>query len=157
MMIYQIASEQFAKSISILLQETFEKVTGIYLDRGTSLFETLELISADQASKPMPNTGTSIAGHVDHVRYYLRVINESIDGVKHERIDWSQSWLTKTVDSTQWQTLKDALKKEYRETVDRMNRFQQWTNPENFDAPIAIIAHTAYHLGAMRQMMLISI
>ena len=40
-------AQDFAKNLFQLMEETFEaKHHGIYLDKGTSLFETLETISA---------------------------------------------------------------------------------------------------------------
>ena len=66
----QIDNELFTKQVYALLQETFEKVEGIYLDRGTSLFETLASVTAVEASRPITETGTSICAQVDHVRFY---------------------------------------------------------------------------------------
>ena len=43
----QAAHQLFIQAFHALLRETFEEVNGIYLDRGTSLFETLETISAE--------------------------------------------------------------------------------------------------------------
>ena len=45
-----IQSEHFTKAILMLLEETFEKVEGFYLDKNTSMFETLAGISAEEAS-----------------------------------------------------------------------------------------------------------
>lgn len=52
----QIPLEWFTKALDGLLNETFSNVQGIYLDRGTSLFETLETISAEDASRPVSAT-----------------------------------------------------------------------------------------------------
>ncbi len=46
--------ELFKKALLDCLEETFERVSGIYLDSGTSLFETLEGVSAEEASRPSP-------------------------------------------------------------------------------------------------------
>jgi hypothetical protein len=50
----------FTTELYDLLSETFEKTQGIYLDRGTSLLETMETISAEQASRPVSAKGASI-------------------------------------------------------------------------------------------------
>ena len=63
-----------ANGFRFALIETFENVHGI-LDKGTSLFETLAQISADQASQPMGNCAT-IAAHVAHTRYYMDVLED---------------------------------------------------------------------------------
>ena len=36
-----IQSDHFNRALLLLLDETFESVHGLYLDKGTSLFETL--------------------------------------------------------------------------------------------------------------------
>jgi hypothetical protein len=47
-------SRDFANNLFLFMEETFEaKHHGIYLDDGTSLFETLESVSADEASIPV--------------------------------------------------------------------------------------------------------
>ena len=72
----QIATDVFKKELFDLLEETFERVQGIYLDKGTSFFETLETISAVEASRPVSATCASIAAQVEHVRFYLQVLLE---------------------------------------------------------------------------------
>ena len=46
-----IAVEHFTSILYDLLDETFERVHGIYLDKGTSLLETLATITAEEASR----------------------------------------------------------------------------------------------------------
>ena len=50
-MTQQIPVERLTSTLYALLTETFERVQGIFLDRGTSLFETLDGITAEQASR----------------------------------------------------------------------------------------------------------
>ena len=47
-MTQQISAELFTTNLYALLTETFESVQGIYLDGGTSLFETLADITAEE-------------------------------------------------------------------------------------------------------------
>jgi hypothetical protein len=51
-----IAVEGFTKELFEILDETFEHVHGIYLDKGTSLFETLETITAARVAPAPPLT-----------------------------------------------------------------------------------------------------
>ena len=46
-MTQQIPLELFTGELFPMLEETFERVHGIYLDKGTSLFETLDTITAE--------------------------------------------------------------------------------------------------------------
>jgi hypothetical protein len=41
----------FKKALLECLEETFEHVNGIYLDKNTSMFETLDRVSAEDASR----------------------------------------------------------------------------------------------------------
>src|SRR5262245_17298113 len=88
----QISLERFTTDLFDLLDETFEHVQGIYLDGGTSLFETLETISADEASRPVSARCASIAGQVNHVRFYLDVLENYIRGNPVGKVDWQASW-----------------------------------------------------------------
>jgi hypothetical protein len=83
----QIDNQLFSENLMALWQETFEKVIGIYLDGGASLEETLAGLTAEEASRPITETGTTIAGQVFHVRFYLNVMNEYMDGRLNEKIE----------------------------------------------------------------------
>ena len=48
-----ISQKLFTDELFAVLEETFETHHGIYLDKGTSLFETLETITAAEASRPV--------------------------------------------------------------------------------------------------------
>jgi hypothetical protein len=92
----QIATDSFKKELFDLLEETFEQVQGIYLDRGTSFFETLETIPAEEASRPVSTKCASIAAQVEHVRFYLRVLLEGCLQKKTiGKVDWEKSWQLK--------------------------------------------------------------
>ena len=65
---YMSTGQDFAYNLFLLMEETFEaKHHGIYLDKGTSLFETLETISAREASIPVGGKCASVAAQVAHV------------------------------------------------------------------------------------------
>src|SRR3712207_2820795 len=70
----QIELDRFTQELYAPLDETFERAQGIYLDRGTSPFETLATISAEEASRRVSATCASIAAQVEHVRFYLEVL-----------------------------------------------------------------------------------
>src|SRR5262245_32267697 len=109
----QIAIERFTDELFPILEETFERVNGIYLDRGTSLFETLETISAEEASRPVSAHCASIAGQVEHVRFYLQVLQDYMQQKEVGTIDWQASWYLKTVTPDQWDALKQRLRASY--------------------------------------------
>jgi len=148
----QIATASFKKELFDLLQETFEQVQGIYLDRGTSLFETLETISAEEASRPVSATCASIAAQVEHVRFYLGVLLEGCLQKKTlGKINWADSWQLKEVTPDEWEALKQALRETQQRVLTEMKNLDLWEGEDDIGASLAILAHTAYHLGEIRQ------
>ena len=66
-------SEDFRKNLLNFMTETFESPMGIYLDKNTALFQTLETVSAEEASIPVGGKCATLAAQVAHVTYYLDV------------------------------------------------------------------------------------
>src|ERR1044072_8234392 len=106
----QIAIERFTKELFALLDETFERVHGIYLDKGTSLFETLATISAEEASRPVSASCASLAAQVNHVRFYLDVLEKYMLNEAVGQVDWQASWQPQSVTPEEWDSLKARLK-----------------------------------------------
>jgi hypothetical protein len=73
-----IQSEHFTNALLMLLDETFDKVQGFYLDRNTSFFETLAEITTEEASVPVGGKFAPLAAQVKHVAFYLAVIEKSV-------------------------------------------------------------------------------
>jgi hypothetical protein len=73
-----IASEHFKRALLELLDETFDHVKGHYLDGGTSLFETLASITAEEASIPVGGKCATLAAQVKHVAFYLQVVDQGV-------------------------------------------------------------------------------
>jgi len=147
----QIEAKRFATEIYDLLDETFENVHGIYLDRGTSLFETLETVSAEEASRPVSARCASIAGQVEHVRFYIAVLERYLRGEKVGKIDWQGSWWLKSVTESEWEVLKARLRDQYASVLDLIKSFDTWEGENDIGGSLAVLVHTAYHLGEIRQ------
>jgi len=147
----QISLELFTGELFPLLEETFERVRGIYLDKGTSLFETLETITAEEASRPVSTRCASIAGQVEHVRFYLQVLQEYMQQKEVGKVDWEASWYLKTVTPEEWEALKQRLRSTYQDLTALIKGFETWQNEDQLGGALAIVVHTAYHLGEIRQ------
>jgi hypothetical protein len=147
----QITVDCFKQELFDLLDETFNAVQGIYLDRGTSFFETLETISAEEASRPVSAKCASIAAQVEHVRFYLRVLGDCIEGKPAVKIDWQESWQLREVTPKEWQALKERLRETYQGVLTVMKNLDTWEGEDDIGASLGILAHTAYHLGEIRQ------
>jgi hypothetical protein len=148
----EIATDSFKRELFDLLEETFERVQGIYLDRGTSLFETLETITAEEASRPVSATCASIAAQVEHLRFYLQVL---LEGCFHKqeigKIDWDESWELREVTVDEWEALKRELRETHQSVLTAMKALDRREGEDDIGASLAILAHTAYHLGEIRQ------
>ena len=142
----RLKSELFA-----VLEETFERVQGIYLDRGTSLFETLESVSAEEASRPISKQCASIVAQVSHVRYYLDVLAEYMRGNKPGDVDWPGSWRPTSATPAEWDALRHELRAAYGQVRTLFGQIDDWDNDDALGGALAIVMHTAYHLGEIRQ------
>jgi hypothetical protein len=114
---------------------------------GAGLFGAIEGLSAAEASRPI--AGTSIASHVHHVCFALSDSSAWIQGDRSPR-DWSESWQVHTVDGAAWEELQQRLRREY-EGLLGVIESHAVSSEDAFGGAIGAIAHTAYHLGAIRQ------
>ena len=147
-----IQADHFTKAITLLLEETFDSVQGIYLDKGTSMFETLADISAEEASVPVGGNCATLAAQVKHTAFYLDVLEKSIRTQQFEKNDWDKIWREVTaVSSKQWQTIQSELRDSYNRIKQLIHDTPEWQNEEQIGGAIATIVHTAYHLGEIRQ------
>lgn len=115
------------------------------------LLPTLARLSAAQASQNVH--GTSIAGQARHAAFHLEVV------VRWERdgdrgpFDWKGSFLPSEVNPQEWLELQERLRRAYAEVV----AFAHAQKDQPADGDISggltgVVAHAAYHLGAVRQM-----
>lgn len=147
----------FVDGISKLLAEAYEGTTGQswFSDHGpeSGLFATLERISAENASKNQSVGGSSIAAHVNHLRWSLAMSNALMHGQETSR-NWAESWQVQTVDAATWTDLKASLRLEYETLRDQLPNGFDPNNPMMVTAGVSLVAHAAYHLSAIRQMAL---
>lgn len=122
------------------------------LNRGdVGLLRSLEKLDAAAASRPNA-TGSSIAAHVDHVRYGLSLLNRWAAGEDPwSDADWTASWRNTVVSDAEWKQLLAALHDEA-STWARALAEPRDVNETELSGIVASIVHLAYHLGAIRQM-----
>ncbi len=149
----QIDISEIVTGFRFLLTETFESVQGAYLDKGTSLFETLADISAEGASQPMGNCAT-IAAHVAHSAYYLAVLEDRMFGRDLSYVNWNEIWEeVSSVDPDEWSRMIADLRATYERIKSHLDSAEAWEGINELSSMLGIIAHSAYHLGEIRQMM----
>src|SRR3954451_24194088 len=147
-----IDTRVFIEGVAYLLRETFEGSPegqpSAYLDRGIGLFSTVEELTAEQAS--IEFEGTTIAGQTEHAKFYLDRLCEFING-RTEAVNWDDSWLIEDVDDAEWTALQTAVRKAYMNSLQCLAVPRDWTQVQ-VGMAIGLVAHTAYHLGAIRQL-----
>lgn len=135
-----------------VLEEVFEIHHGIFLDAGTSLFETLEGITAAEASQPVGGRCASLAAQVAHVTFYLEVIQAYLLTRDEPNADWGDIWRrVEAVDPNGWAQSKSDLESTYREVMGGLRELEDWDAPDVLGSAMAMAVHTAYHLGEIRQ------
>jgi hypothetical protein len=147
----QIPLERFTKELFECLDETFDQHHGIYLDKGTSLFETLEGLSAEDASRRAGESCATIAAHVEHVRFYLDVLDQIMQSEEVVQVNWREIWQTVgEVTPDEWEAQKRRLRESYRRVMATIKSYDRWRGEYGISGSLAVLTHTAYHLGAIR-------
>ncbi len=146
-----IPAKQFVESVAYLLRETFEGSPegqpSAFLDRGVGIFATLGEMSAETASAEFH--GTTTAAQTEHAKFYLDRLCEFING-RTESVNWDASWLIDEVNDAEWNALRESVRRSYESTLRCLADVPDWSG-ERVGLAIGMIAHTAYHLGAIRQ------
>jgi hypothetical protein len=148
----------FQRALCKLLCEIFDGPPGgeaYLLNPGDpGLLRQLESLDAGAASaRPMPGK-TTIASHVDHVLYGFTLMNRWAAGEANPfaNADWEASWKRTTVTEDQWRSLRDNLRREAVEWRGHVATRVAWDDMSAAGA-LSSAAHTAYHLGAIRQIL----
>jgi hypothetical protein len=147
------------RALITLLRETLfraDSKAAYLLNPGDSgLVETLKPLSASTASKPPAPGRKPIVSHANHVLFGIELANRALAGEAgvYEEADWSLAWELESVTENQWQDLLDRLEQQSKLLIDQVARPREW-NEITLTGTLSIPAHTAYHLGAIRQMLL---
>ena len=152
----KIDQENIVQDLFDVLDETFVKHHGIFLDKGTSLFETLETITAEEASIPVGGKCATLAAQVAHVNFYLEVLEDYIVDKERDNVDWNEIWRrVNKVSTEEWKAYQDQLKETYQRIISMLQNREDWNDERPIGGALAIAIHTAYHLGEIRQAMCI--
>jgi hypothetical protein len=147
-----IQSEHFTQALLNLLDETFENVHGFFLDKNNSLFETLAHITSEEASSPVGGKCATLAAQVKHVAFYLDVFEKSTTDAHFPKVDWGEIWRTiSQVTPEEWLDIQKELRTSYERVLDLIRTTPTWESEDEIGNVIAVIVHTSYHLGEIRQ------
>ena len=140
--------------VTRMLREAFEGPPGPWsyftdTSPGTGVFGTIQGLSAARASQMGGPGHTTIAGHLHHLCVSAALSTRALRGEPASR-DRTQSWTVSKVDDAAWSALRARLREEYTSLMVAVETHAQW-DEEALGVAMGAIAHTAYHLGAIRQ------
>jgi hypothetical protein len=116
------------------------------------LIASLAALPASQASA-RPGGRSSVAAHVQHLRFGLTLLNRWAAGDPNAFADasFAESWSHQQVNEDEWRALRQALADEARTWVGRLETPREW-DAMTLSGFMSSVAHTAYHMGAIRQL-----
>ena len=116
------------------------------------LIRSLSGLSHTDASVIPAGGRSSIAAHVDHLRYGFSLLNRLSHGESpFKDADWTASWKRTTVSQSEWEGLLRNFEAEARKWQAAVGQPRTFTD-EELKGYLASAAHLAYHVGAIRQM-----
>lgn len=146
-------SETVTTAVRRLLREAFggaEHGNSWFVDDDGLLATVRDLDSAEASRSPTAG-GATIAGHVEHVRWFVTLLNAFARG-ERPAINWSESWSVREVDDDAWRDLLGSLENAADELDDHLAAGIDLDDEQRVMTVLATVAHVAYHVGAVRQM-----
>ena len=116
------------------------------------LVASLAALPASQASA-RPNGRSSVASHVQHLRFGLTLLNKWAGGDQNAfaSASFEESWSHQQVNDDEWRALRQAFEDQAREWQARLEVPREW-DAMTLSGFVSSVAHTAYHMGAIRQL-----
>ena len=153
-----ITDSVFQRALTNMLTEIFDGPPGqeaYVLNPGDSgLLRQLDTIDASAVSRqPIPGK-PNIAAHVDHLHFGLAILNRWAAGEANPwaGADGNACWRRTSVTEPEWRALRDALRQEAEKWRKMVATRTSW-EAMPASAALSTAAHTAYHLGAIRQIL----
>ena len=128
------------------------KTGGFVLNGGDAgLLASVDQLSAADASQNA-QAGATVAAHAEHLRFGLSLLNRwaTAGGNPFAGAKWYEAWTITTMDEARWKTIRDGLRKEV-EAWQEALRTPREVQEIELSGMFGSVAHLAYHLGAIRQ------
>jgi hypothetical protein len=154
-----VATSALLNSVAYLLTEAYAgppnpaKTWFIDNEPDCGILGVISGVSAAEASTSVDGqgqAGSTIAAHVEHLRWSLAQFNAAIRGDAAEG-RWEESWHLHTVDAAAWERLRAGVRAEF-ETLCAALQQQEHLPEEYLTGTLAALPHAALHLGMLRQM-----
>jgi hypothetical protein len=120
------------------------------LDDDAGWLHTLLQVDHTRASKTIAQGGTTIAGQASHAAYYVELLEQLAQGANVEA-DWPKSFVPSVVDEARWEETRARLLAALTRFRAMVLSVDDWDD-ERLRGALGVLVHTAYHLGAVRQM-----
>jgi hypothetical protein len=152
------ADSVFQRALSNMLTEIFDGPPGqeayVINPGDPGLLRQLDTIDAKTASTAPTAGQKSIAAHVDHVSFGLAILNRWAAGEANPwaGADFNASWQRAAVADDEWRALRDGLRREAAKWQNIVAARTSWDDM-GAAAALSTAAHTAYHLGSIRQIL----
>ena len=148
-----LTHDQLLGGIYYVLTEAVESPTppgSAFLDPKTGLFDTLAGLTLERAFKEVGEGRPSIAAHLKHSSFHLNACRAYMHGERVRR-DWQGSFRVPEPSEAVWKGLVDEFRLEYGQAKTAIKELAL-SNEDNFTTALGMVAHVAYHLGAIRQL-----
>lgn len=122
----------------------------VSVEPSSGVLGTLAKFSAEQASAATRGR-KSAAAHASHLRFALELATRRVKG-ENPDADWDASWQPAVVDAEKWRQLQQQIRDASAALRRAIEDGQSW-DALTFQGIVATVAHTAYHLGALRQLL----
>jgi hypothetical protein len=98
--------------------------------------------------------GNSIAGQVNHLKFYIDLAMRYMRGENPGRQDWDATWKVREVNDDEWARLKEQLRESQEQLIGMIQVDPPAITEEIVGGAMAMLAHTAFHLGQIRHALL---
>lgn len=149
-------SSVLARALTSLLDEAFlgpppdAEYGNFTTGPGTGLLDTLKELSPEAVSGHIVPGRPAITAHAAHVLLSLATERALAAGLPAEP-DWDQAWQREATDEAARDSLAREVEAEYRAARAFLEGVDPY-DPEAVTRAVALVVHTAYHLGATRQL-----
>ena len=93
-----------------------------------------------------------MAAQVEHVRFYLDVLNDVMLKGEVSKVDWREIWgRVRGVTPEEWEAQKRRLRESYERVLATLKGYDRWEGEYGIAGALAVLVHSAYHLGGIRQ------
>ena len=152
-------SSNFRDAIAELLREAFEgkkpESEGTWFVEGAeAILPTIESLTATQASQIGPGWGASIGAHTKHLAYILNWAN-ACHGDLPPTGTWNETWIQNAFSESEWDSICSEVETRYRAYLHWFSTNTDWSHEAGVIAPIAVLPHVSFHLGAIRRLVML--